>query len=111
VSTGVVVSLLLLFWLVCTAAVVAMFAGSREGSPYPPAAAEAPDPVEFERSRLLDEVGPAIVAGADLDRARQPMSLVNLTLRLMVDADPELAAMNAKAAALADLYVAPEVDR
>lgn len=86
-----------------------------DGSPpYPPEAAETPEQapdVEFERARPLTEAGPFVVAGSDLDRAHQPMSLVNLTLRLMVDADPELVAMNAKAETLAGLYVAPEVDR
>lgn len=77
--------------------------------PYPPEAAEAPD--GFERARLLDEVGPLVVAGSDLDRAHQPIALVNLTLRLMVDADPELSGLRDATADLVELYVAPEVDR
>lgn len=88
---------------------VLLFSGT---TTYPPAAAEAPEPdVEFERARPLTEVGPLVVAGSDLDRAHQPMALVNLTLRLMVDADPELAALRTKPAELAELYVAPEVER
>lgn len=103
------VALLLLAWLLCAVTVVGVLRRCA-ASPYPPEAAEAPD-VEFEHARPLTEVGPLVVAGSDLDRAHQPMSLVNLTLRLMVDADPELAAMNAKAETLAGLYVAPEVER
>ena len=105
------VGLVVLFWVVCVCIVAAFFERTRSGpDPYPPEAAEAPD-VEFERARPLTEVGPLVVAGSDLDRSHQPMALVNLTLRLMVDADPELVAMNAKAETLAGLYVAPEVDR
>ena len=120
-TVPVFIFLVLLFWLACTTAVAVMFAGGRKGSPYPAEAAEVPKSgieeesavpdVAFERARPLTEVEPLVVAGSDLDRSHQPMSLVNLTLRLMVDADPELAAMNAKAERLAGLYVAPEVDR
>ena len=103
-STLAFVGVVVVFWLACSTAVIRIFA---QCCPYPP---EAPD-VEFERARPLTEVGPLVVAGSDLDRAHQPMALVNLTLRLMVDADPELAAMSSRAETLAGLYVAPEVDR
>jgi hypothetical protein len=93
----------------------------RETGPYPPEAAEVPkDGIEegsaepdvaYERARPLTEAGPFVVAGSDLDRAHQPMSLVNLQLRLMVDADPELSGLRSTADALVGLYVAPEVDR
>ncbi len=132
------VALVLAFWLACTTVVVWLFLQPRPRPQEPPKAplldcgcvkgvakvvclacsrtscaehiAHSHDD-GFERARPLTEVGPLVVAGSDLDRTHQPMSLVNLTLRLMVDADPELAAMNARAETLAGLYVAPEADR
>lgn len=111
VTIGAVICVVVILAGVGGLGLVLLFDGS---PPYPPEAAEAPEQapdVEFERARPFTEAGPFVVAGSDLDRAHQPMSLVNLTLRLMVDADPELVALRDKATELSALYVAPEADR
>lgn len=81
-TTGWIVAIIVAVYLLCFATLLCTLERARrtDVSPYPPEAAETPDPVEqayaevgdtfgFERSRLLDEVGPAIVAGQDLDNS------------------------------------------
>lgn len=70
---------------------------------YPPEAAEAPT---YERARPLDEVGPFVVAGPDLDRAKQPIGWVNMRLAEMVAADEELTGL--RDLNLSAYYVLPE---
>jgi hypothetical protein len=77
---------------------------------YPPEAAEAPalDPwnSEYQRARPLDEVGPCVVAGSDLDRAHRPIDEVNR--RFAEQVAPYLADERAYEAHIVDCYVLPE---
>jgi len=74
---------------------------------YPPEAAEAPT---YERARLLDEVGPAVVAGSDMDRLCRP-DRAQMALRFRLLVDESLSDLRSVDSDLAPLYVVPEVER
>lgn len=99
-----------LYLVLCKEHVVAAWWYRLFHDPEPTSAAKALPPVDiplpYERARLLDEVGPCIVAGSDLDRAHIDIRLVNKRLSEMVAADEELAGLSALD--LSAYYVLPE---